>query len=242
VFSTHGKIYEASAAQMFKVPIEAVTKGSALRQKGKISELALGYGGGKGALLTMGALKMGLKEDELQGLVDTWRKANPRIVKLWYEVEEAALEAVLNKSEVVFKKGIIFIGTVPDMFFIQLPSGRKIAYLYPEIKTDPRYNKKCLTYAGVEQETKRFERSTTYGGKLTENIVQAIARDCLAESMLRLDEAGYPIVMHVHDECVIDTSKGTLNEACAIMGQSIPWAPGLPLRADGFETNFYKKD
>lgn len=385
VFQTHGKIYEASAAAMFKVPIESIDKGSPMRQKGKVAELACiaegqlvltdiglvpieeitlqhqvwdgeefvrheglicrgfkevmtyegltatpnhfvwiegqsepvrfkdaatsgahllrtgigrqavrvggdyqpgkemekrlercsgaeyrgkakvydilnagprhrftvsnclvhncGYQGGPGALVSMGALKMGLKEEELPGIIKAWRAASPNIVQFWYDVERAALEAVREKKAVSLQHGLTF-SYESGIMFIRLPSGRRLAYVRPRIENDPRFDKPVLTYEGTDQKTKQWGRLNTYGGKLVENIVQATARDCLAEAMLRLDEAGYRIVMHVHDEVVLEVPEGTgsLEEACEITGQAIPWAPGLPMRADGFETYYYKKD
>ncbi|WP_010175510.1 DNA polymerase [Bacillus coahuilensis] len=243
VFQSHGKIYEASAAQMFKVPIETIDKGSPLRQKGKIAELALGYGGSKGALMQMGALEMGLTEDELPELVSAWREANPKIVKLWWGIEAAAIKAVKEKAVVKMQHGLTFHYT-KGILFITLPSGRSLAYVRPKIGIDERFGKEQLTYEGTEQGSKQWGRIPTYGGKLTENIIQAIARDCLAVSMLRLDEAGYRINFHVHDEVILDVpiATGSMEEVENIMGQSIDWAPGLPLGADSFETFYYKKD
>lgn len=243
VFNSHGKIYEASASQMFKVPIETITKGSPLRQKGKVAELALGYQGSKGALLAMGALKMGLNEDELPELVAAWRNSNSKIVKLWSDVEKAAIATVKDKTSVTIQHGIEF-SFESGIFFIKLPSGRKLSYVRPSIDIDERFNKPMITYEGAEQGTKQWGRLKTYGGKLVENIVQAIARDCLAEAMIRLDEADYKIVMHIHDEVVLDVPYGfgSLEDVGEIMGTPISWAKGLPLRADAFETNYYKKD
>jgi DNA polymerase bacteriophage-type len=243
VFKSHGKIYEASAAQMFKVPIETIDKGSPLRQKGKIAELALGYGGSKGALTQMGALEMGLNEDELPELVSAWREANPNIVKLWWGIEAGAIKAVKEKAVVKMQYGLTFHYT-KGILFITLPSGRSLAYVRPRIGIDERFGKEQLTYEGTEQGSKQWGRIPTYGGKLTENIIQAIARDCLAVSMLRLDESGYRINFHVHDEVVLDVpvGKGSMEGVENIMGQSINWAPGLPLGADSFETFYYKKD
>jgi DNA polymerase len=229
---------------MFKVPVESITKGNPLRQKGKISELALGYQGGKGALITMGALDMGLDEDELPGLVSAWRASNPNIVNFWYEVEAAAIRAVKNKTAVRLHHGIEFSYS-SGMLFLKLPSGRKLAYVRPKIEMEEKFNKEGITYEGLDQETKKWGRLKTYGGKLVENIVQATARDCLAVSMLRLDEAGYEINMHVHDEVILTVPKNNedhLKKASEIMGRPISWAAGLPLRADAFETEFYKKD
>ena len=243
VFRTHGKIYEASASQMFRVPLESITKGSPLRQKGKVAELALGYAGGPGALIQMGALKQGLTEEELPGLVSTWRKANHHIVQFWWDVEKAATEAVREKKSVSLQHGLTF-SVESGIMFIRLPSGRRLAYVRPRIENNPRFDKPALSYEGIGQKTKQWGREFTYSGKLVENIVQATARDCLAEAMLRLDAAGYKIVMHVHDEVVLEVprSEGSLEEACQITGQSLKWAPGLPMRADGFETDYYKKE
>ncbi len=243
VFQSHRKIYEASAAQMFKVPIETIDKGSPLRQKGKIAELALGYGGSKGALMQMGALEMGLTEDELPELVSAWREANPNIVKLWWGIEAAAIKAVKEKAVVKMQYGLTFHYT-KGILFITLPSGRSLAYVRPRIGIDERFGKEQLTYEGTEQGSKQWGRIPTYGGKLTENIIQAIARDCLAVAMLRLDEGGYRINFHVHDEVILDVPVGTgsMEEVENIMGQPIDWAPGLPLGADSFETYYYKKD
>jgi DNA polymerase len=243
VFNSHGKIYEASAAEMFKVPIEEIHKDSPLRQKGKISELALGYQGSVGALKSMGALDMGLEEDELKPLVDTWRRSNPNIVKLWWDVEAAAIRAVKERVVVNMQYGLKF-SYKSGILFITLPSGRSLAYVRPRIEIDERFNKDKLTHEGIMPGTRKWGRVDTYGGKLTENIIQAVARDCLAESIFRLHKAGYKIAFHVHDEVVLDVpkDKGSLKEVEEIMGESIQWAPGLPLRAEGFETEYYKKD
>ncbi|WP_026673640.1 DNA polymerase [Alkalihalobacterium bogoriense] len=243
VFQSHGKIYEASAAQMFKVPIETIDKGSPLRQKGKIAELALGYGGSKGALTQMGALEMGLTEEELPELVSAWREANPNIVKLWWNVEATAIKAVKEKAVIKMQYGLTF-HYKKGILFINLPSGRSLAYVRPKIGIDERFGKEQLTYEGTEQGSKQWGRIPTYGGKLTENIIQAIARDCLAEAMVKLNDAGYRINFHVHDEVVLDVPVGTgsKEEVEKVMGQSIKWAPGLPLGADSFETEYYMKD
>ncbi|EHB65239.1 DNA polymerase [Paenibacillus lactis] len=240
VFKTHGKIYEASAAQMFNLSLEEITK--ELRQKGKIAELALGYGGGVGALESMGALKMGLTEDELPPLVKTWRAANPKITKLWWDVDRAAMTAVEERRAVKLQFGLTFYYE-PGYLFIRLPSGRRLSYVNPRI-VDGKFDKPALVYDGVDQTKKTWGRIDTYGPKLVENIVQAISRDCLAVSMLRLDAAGFRIRMHVHDEVIVDESKefDSLEEITRIMGQPIDWAPGLPLRAEAFEADFYKKD
>ena len=242
VFNTHGKIYEASAAQMFKVPIESITKGSDLRQKGKVSELALGYGGGPNALEKMGALKMGIAAEELPKLVRMWRNANLAIVKLWRTVEDAAIAAVVENRTIQIMYGIRFF-VEKGILFIELPSGRRLAYYNPIVK-EGKFGNDCLHYEGMNQTTKQWCTMDTYGGKLVENIVQAVARDCLAVAMLKIDAAGYSIVMHVHDEVVLDVpeGKGSLAEVDTLMGAAIDWAPGLPLNADSYETYYYKKD
>jgi DNA polymerase len=241
VFATHGKIYEASASQMFKVPIESVTKGSDLRQKGKVSELALGYQGGPNALIKMGALKMGIQEDELPKLVKMWRNSNKAIVSYWDIVNDAAIAAV-EGTPTTIQHGIKFF-TDNNILFIELPSKRRLAYIAPKLVPD-RFGGMSLTYEGMDQTTKQWGKQDTYGGKLVENIVQAIARDCLAESMIRLTDANYKIVMHVHDETVSEMpyGKGSLAEVNEIMSKPIAWAKGLSLKADSYETTYYKKD
>jgi DNA polymerase len=242
VFNSHGKIYEASASQMFRVPIEKVTKGSELRQKGKIAELACGYQGGVRALKSMGALEMGVPENELQSIINRWRKANPNIVQLWNDVSEKAMDATESLNLVPFRFGMSLLHS-KDSLIINLPSSRQLFFRNARIIKNASGNA-VLAYDGMNQTTKTWETVETYGGKLVENIVQAIARDCLAESMLSLDAAGYRIVMHVHDEVVIETdgSKGSLADVIAIMSRPISWAKGLPLKADGYETYYYKKD
>lgn len=249
VFATHGKIYEASASQMFGVPLELIKKGNPeyeLRQKGKIAELALGYQGGAGALISMDS-KRELKEEELPEIVRRWRSSNKRIVDLWYSVENAAIE-VMRTGYPVGIKGLLIARECDhknnqDFLTITLPSSRKLFYARPGLQKNER-NRESLYYYGINQDTKKWEIVPTYGGKLVENIVQAIARDCLAVSLVKLNSEGYKIVMHVHDEVVIDAPLvgADLNRVCEIMGQPIPWAPGLILRADGFKTEFYKKD
>ena len=244
VFATHGKIYEASASQMFGVPIEEITKGSPLRQKGKVAELALGYQGGASALEVMGALKMGLSAEELPELVSQWRAANPNIVQFWDEVGRGALRAVKEQTTVKIRHGIQFIYS-SEALFAKLPSGRCLTYAFPRIGQN-RFGSQSLQFMGVGQTTKKWEVQETYGGKLVENLTQAIARDCLAESMLRLDAAGFPIVCHVHDEVICEIPEKdctqTLARATAMMGEEISWAKGLPLRADGYCTKYYMKD
>lgn len=251
VFNTHGKIYEASASSMLGVPIEKIKKGNpeyALRAKGKVAELALGYQGSAGALINMGALKMGLTEGELPDIVTRWRKANPRIKDLWYTLENAAIEVMRTGASVGVNKGIIFarefdIANGLDFFTVLLPSGRKLYYPHPFLAQND-FGKEALHYYGVGQNNKRWSEQSTYGGKLTENIVQAIARDCLAETLKRLDDIGLHIVMHVHDEVIIDCPEWAISQekVCEIMGEPIDRAEGLPLKAAGFESNYYMKD
>lgn len=240
VFKTHGKIYEASASQMFKIPLESITKD--LRQRGKVAELALGYQGGPNALVKMGALKMGLQESELSDIVNRWRSANGNIVDYWNIVNDSAIEAVKERKPIKMWPGITF-RMEKGILFIDLPSGRSLSYLRPQV-IKGNYDKDALVYEGMNQTTKQWGRQDTYGGKLVENIVQAVARDCLAYSMLKVDKAGYDIVLHVHDEIVIeaDNDFGSLDDVLNIMRKPIPWAKGLPLDAAGFETNYYKKD
>lgn len=250
VFATHGKIYEASASAMFGVPIELIVKGNPeyeLRQKGKVAELALGYQGGSGALIKMGALDQGLTEEELPDIVRRWRASSKRIVDLWYSLENAALQAV-QTGQAVGVKGLIFAregdyNNGQDFLTITLPSGRKLFYVKPFLSPN-NWGNDSIHYWGMDQTTKKWTTMDTYGGKLVENVVQAIARDCLAESLMRLQAAGYQTVMHVHDEGVIDIpeNQADLDRVCEIMGQPIPWAPGLLLKADGFVTPFYKKE
>ena len=239
VFASHGKIYEASASQMFHIPIEEITKGSPLRQKGKIAELALGYGGSVGALKAMGAIEMGVAEEELRPLVAAWRAANPSIVRLWWEVDQAAMTAVKDRTT-TSTHGIRF-SCRSGMFFITLPSGRQLSYVKPRIGEN-RFGSECVTYEGVGA-TKRWERIETYGPKLVENIVQAISRDILCYAMRRLASEGFFIVMSVHDEVVLEVaSEASLTTVCQLMAETPPWAKELLLRADGFVCPFYKKD
>lgn len=251
VFSTHGKIYEASAEQMFKLPKASVDKKSPYRQKGKIAELALGYGGGVGALKVMGALEMGLTEDELELIKIAWRRANPEIVQLWYEVEKAAHRAINERTPqrllVANQVELLFIWEA-GMLFIHLPSGRRMTYVKPRIEHEDLVRDGVviarhgsLTYEGNDQRTKHWGRISTYGGKLVENITQAIARDCLRESMLAIAAAGYQQVMTIHDEIVVESDTG-LDQILEIMAHPIQWAPSLTLRADGFVTPYYMKE
>lgn len=240
VFQTHGNIYEASASAMFHVPIEEITKTSPLRQKGKISELALGYGGSVGAMTSMGALKMGLSEEELPSLVTTWRNANPHITQFWWAVDEAAVKAVRDKKP--SRVGRVAFEYTSGILFVTLPSGRKLSYVKPKMGTN-KFGREGITYEGIG-ESKKWMRLETYGPKLVENIVQATSRDILAEAMLRLEKAGFDIVCHVHDEVVLEVPNGisSVEEINEIMAVNPDWTDGLPLSAAGFESPFYKKD
>lgn len=250
VFRTHGKIYEASASQMFGVPIELIKKGNpeyALRQKGKVAELALGYQGSTGALIQMGALDMGIPEEDLPDIVSRWREANKRIQDLWYKMDAAAVQVVrLGGSAGV--NGIIIAhefdcGQNNDYMTVKLPSGRKLYYIAPQLGEN-QWGRPSISYMGMDQTTKKWKRIETYGGKLVENIVQAIARDCLALSIEKLKAAGFHVVFHIHDEVVIECEKekASLDKVVEILSKPIPWAAGLPLGADGWVGGFFKKD
>lgn len=253
VFRTHGKIYEASASQMFGVPIELIKKGNpeySLRQKGKVAELALGYQGSTGALINMGALDMGIPEEDLPDIVTRWREANKRIRDLWYSMDNAAVQVIteggsvglnglLLSREFDYNQGV-------DCFTILLPSGRKLYYVSPSIGQN-EWGRPSIAYMGMDQKTKRWKQIETYGGKLVENVVQAIARDALAGAIDRLEAAGLPVVFHIHDEVVVDIKPWAdedtmLATVCEIMRQPIPWAPDLPLNADGWVGKFFRKD
>lgn len=246
IFKTHGKIYEASAATMFGVDIDLIKKGNpeyALRGKGKIAELALGYQGGKGSLISMGALGMGLPEEELPDIVRRWRGSNQRIVAFWHAVERYALDTVKNGTVGYMPCGIAFDRDV-DYLSIVLPSGRRLYYYKPEIRINDR-GRDAVHFQGVNQKTKKWETISTYGGKLTENIVQAVARDLLANSLMNLHREGFNISFHIHDEVILEVPEGsdrTLKEAISIMCRLPEWAAGLPLDADGFESYYYRKD
>jgi len=250
VFRTHGKIYEASASQMFGVPLDLIKKGNPeydLRQRGKVAELALGYQGSTGALIAMGAISMGLSEEELPDIVQRWRNANKRIRDLWYSMESAAVSVVQTGAStgvngiILAREGDQSNGL--DFLTIRLPSGRKLYYAHPTLGTN-QWGSPALAYMGMDQTTKKWMLIDTYGGKLVENVVQAIARDCLAEAVERLAAAGYEVVFHVHDEVVIDcpADQAALEDVVEIMAQPMPWAPDLPLGADGWVGDFYKKD
>lgn len=249
VFATHGKIYEATASQMFGVPVERIAKGNpeySLRQKGKVATLALGYQGGTSALIAMGALQMGLTEEELPDIVQRWRQANPRIKGLWYAIENAAL-AVMETAQPQGINGLIF-ALEGDLIYgqsfltVRLPSGRKLFYPKPFLKEN-RFEKMAVHYYTVGQQTRKWEVTSTYGGKMVENIVQAIARDCLAVTLERIAAKGLQVVFHVHDEVIIDAPmETTVEEICGLMAEPIPWAQGLVLKGAGFESMYYMKD
>lgn len=239
-FAEGGDIYCASASKMFGVPVVKHGVNGHLRQKGKIAELALGYGGAVGALTSMGALDMGMQEEELQPLVSQWRNSNPRITKFWWDVDAAAIKAVKERTEVTL--GNLCFTYRSGILFVTLPSGRKLSYIKPRM-TQNRFGRESLSYEGVG-ESKKWMRIETYGPKLVENLVQATARDLLAQAMLRLRKQGFEIVMHIHDEAVLEVPEGVsgVEEICQIMSEQPDWAAGLPLRADGYECTFYKKD
>ena len=250
VFRTHGKIYEASASQMFGVPLELIKKGNpeyALRQKGKVAELALGYQGSSGALIAMGAFDMGIPEEDLPDIVSRWREANKRIRDLWYKMDSAAVQ-VITQGGSVGVNGVIVAREFnynqnTDYMTITLPSGRKLYYIAPQIGVN-KWDNPSISYMGMDQSTKKWKRIETYGGKLVENCVQAIARDCLALSIERLKAAGYEVIFHIHDEVVIECNaeSASLDDVVRIMSEPIPWAMDLPLGADGWIGNFFKKD
>lgn len=250
VFRGDGKIYEATGAKMFNVPISSITKGSVLRDKSKISELALGYEGSLGALKRMGGERMGLSDTEMMSLVRKWRMANPAIVDMWKEIDEASKEAVRYQRPVSCTCRNIIFDCNGEFMTIQLPSGRKLFYYHPRFK-DKKIGRstmptQVLCYEGVVQETKQWGEIDTYGGKLTENIVQAISRDLLGNSMLNLENSEYYPVCHIHDECLVEVpeenAKEYYEEMVYIMSTPPDWASDLPLRADGYTTPFYLKD
>lgn len=249
VFAGDGKIYEATASQMFGVPKERIKKGNpeySLRQKGKVATLALGYQGGSNALIAMGALNMGLTEEELPDIVARWRRANRRICDLWCGVEQAAL-AAMQTAQPQAINGLIFALEGDNIFgqrflTVTLPSRRKLFYPKPLLQPN-QFGKMALHYYSVGQQSHKWSMTSTYGGKMTENIVQAIARDCLAETLKRIDKKGLQVVFHVHDEVIIDAPEYiTVDEICDLMAEPIPWAPGLVLRGAGFESQYYMKD
>lgn len=239
VFANGGDIYCMSATQMFGVPVEKHGQNSHLRKKGKVAELACGYGGGVGALRKMGGEQMGLTEKEMDDIVKKWRRSSPHVVKLWRELGDAAIEAIDTRLRVKCSHGVSF-KYAKGILFMTLPSGRSLAYV------QPRFDGRELTYMGMNQTTRKWERTKTWGGKLTENLIQAIARDCLAVSMSKIQKAGYHIVMHVHDEVIVEVPSEDAEEHLKrieeLMGEPIEWAPGLLLTADGFTSEYYRKD
>ena len=249
VFATHGKIYEATASQMFHVPIEKITKGNpeyALRQKGKVATLALGYQGGTNALISMGALSMGLSEEELPEIVTRWRNANKNIVRLWYKVGECAL-ATTKDGRARTYNGLIFrleedLNNGLRFLTIELPSKRKLFYCKPFVDMG-RFGNEVLAFFSQNQTTKKWEKEQTFGGKLVENIVQAIARDCLCVTLDRIAVQNLQPVFHVHDEIIVEADDSlSVEELCDIFAEPIPWANGLILKGAGFDGYFYKKD
>ena len=239
VFRNNGDIYCASASQMFGVPVEKHGVNGELRQKGKIAELALGYGGGVGAMISMGAIDMGLAEEELQPIVDSWRQSNTAIVKLWWDVHRCVIKAVKDKQPQTYK--CLTFEYQSGMLFIGLPSGRRLAYAKPSVYRND-YDRDEIAYMGVDA-TKKWGKIDSYGPKFVENIIQAMSRDILAEAMARMEAAGYDIVMHVHDEAVIEAPRdAVLEDACQIMSKAPDWTPGLILNAAGYECEFYQKD
>ncbi|NLM06792.1 MAG: DNA polymerase, partial [Tissierellia bacterium] len=236
-YSRKKDLYIATASQMFNVPIENINKKDPLRQKGKVADLACGYGGSVGALIAMGALDMGLTEEELRPLVNAWRTANPNIVSFWWDVDRATIKAVRERTTTK-THGIVF-SYQSGMLFIKLPSGRHLSYVKPRIEIN-QFGSDCITYEGING-AKKWDRIQSYGPKFVENIVQAISRDILCYAMENLRH--YRIVMHIHDEIIIEAKKNvSVDGICEILGQNPPWAKGLKLRAEGFESYFYKKD
>lgn len=244
VFRGDGKIYEATGSKMFGVPISAITKGSELRQKSKISELALGFGGAVGAMRRMGGERMGLSDAEMMSLTRKWRQANPKIVELWSELEEAAMDAIKYRKTITATcRNLVFSYDGLNLTIL-LPSGRSLFYRKPSIVKVKGHDE--IRYEGLVQTTKQWDYIDTYGGKLTENVVQAIARDLLGAAMLQLDKAGFKLTMHIHDEVIAEVDEDKANDAYdeMIHIMSIPprWADDMPLTADGYLTKFYKKD
>ena len=244
-FRDGGDIYCASASQMFHVPVVKHGINGELRQKGKVAELALGYGGGVNALKAFGADKMGMSDEEMQETVDLWRESSPKIVELWRQLEKAAIRCVARRATTTSTLGNVRFDFESGILWMTLPSGRRLAYYgakYEETKFHP--DRKSLTYMGVNQMTKRWERVETWGGKITENLVQATARDVLREAMFSLTEKGWDIRAHVHDECICTEPIGgkTVEQMCEAMCPDIPWAEGLPLNADGYDGPYYFKD
>lgn len=251
VFAGDGKIYEASAAKMFGVGVETIVKGGAnydLRAKGKVAELACGYQGSVGALVAMGADKMGLDDLQLKEIIDVWRGANPNIVSLWWAMQNAAIDTIKTckpnvvgvGGKITFRREIDHRGGA-DFLTMELPSGRKLFYAHPRLGTN-KWGGESIAYMGMNQTSKKWGLLETYGGKLVENCIQAIARDCLAVAIMRVHSAGHKIVFHVHDELVCEVQEGELDSICKIMSEPIDWAPGLLLTASGFANDYYKKE
>jgi DNA polymerase len=252
VFATHGKIYEASASAMFGIPIEKIKKGNteySYRQKGKVAELACGYQGGIGALKAMGADEMGLSDEELQGIIDRWRNSNPNIVRFWHDIQRAVIDAI--KTGRSSRVGHIGIMVTHDMvnkltfLHFELPSKRRLFYAYPAIAVN-KWGADSIAYLGMDQETKKWKLIETYGGKLVENITQAVSRDCLAHTVHRLHNSGVRVVTHIHDEVICEVPEAVaedqLHRICGVMREPIPWAQGLILNAEGFVGDYYKKE
>lgn len=243
VFRRGEDIYCASASQMFHLPVEKHGINGHLRQKGKVAELALGYQGGFGAIKRMDTAGS-IPDDEIPIIIQNWREASPRICKLWYTMEAAVKTCIKERRPIKIQHGIVF-GYEEGILFIKLPSGRRIAYWDAKLQVMGD-GKEHITYAGVDQDTKRWGRQETYGGKLVENVVQAVARDCLAVNIMRVQAKGYNIVMHIHDEMVVevpeDDAANAFQQISDCMGTAVPWAPELPLRGDGYITRHYKKD
>lgn len=239
VFKENGDIYCASASQMFGVPVEKHGENAHLRQKGKIAELALGYGGGEGAMKSMGAIQMGIEEEELKPIVDSWRQANPNIVKLWWDVHKCVVKAIRDRQLQEYK--CLRFTVEKGILFIHLPSGRRLSYVKPTLYRN-EYDRDEISYMGVDA-TKKWGSISSYGPKVVENVIQALSRDLLAEAMSRLMAAGYKIVMHVHDEAVVEAPmEASVEEVCRIMSITPAWAEGLILNAAGYECEFYQKD
>lgn len=246
-FRGKGQIYEATGAMMFHVPKETIAKGGCnhhRRQAAKTAVLACGYGGGKNALLAFGADKMGMSDEDMIETVDLWRKANPNAVRLWKDLERAAIRCVVHGTTQVSRTGGIRFDFERGILWMTLPSGRRIAYFGAQYGESRWKNGRTLSYMGIEQKTHKWARLETWGGRLVENLTQATARDCLRDAMIHLTDAGFDIRAHIHDEVVITEPLGgrTVEDVAAIMGQDLPWAPGLPLRGDGYTCDFYMKD
>ena len=244
MFEDGGDIYCQSASQMFKVPVEKHGVNGELRQKGKVAELACGYGGGVNALIAFGADKMGMSDEEMAETVAMWRDASPNICRLWKSLENAAIKAIVRKTSAVSRLGNVRFDYESGILWMNLPSGRRIAYWDAQYAPSKwKKGQKAISYMGLNDKNK-WARIETWGGKLVENLVQATARDCLRDKILALDAAGFDIRMHVHDEIVVTEPLDgkTLEQMNEIMNEPLPWAEGLPLRGDGYYCDFYQKD